>query len=211
MVQPTTQTIESYKKFDDLTYYYIAICLTLVLMMLVSNLYLVRSFTKPDKLKFHRIAKKTMIALWSVYETVISQNVFDPYPWSMLFVLLFLVMVTFRATMGVLLNLMSTEQDARIAAPRINSLEVFLTSRFAHHQANVSKSLCTYVESKVSELVKNKRRMTELKKRANVRKKEIFSLRNEVDGLKEEMDTRRQDIDDQVDERQKKMHEKNRQ
>lgn len=101
-----TDIIELYKKFDDLTYFYIAICVTLVLVMLVSTWYLERSLVKTIKRKLRRIAKETMVALWSVYESVISQNAFDPSSLSTRIVLLFFVESTFCAIMGVLLNLM---------------------------------------------------------------------------------------------------------
>lgn len=77
-------------------------------------------------------------------ETALGQNTYDPSSWSNRSIWLFFMMATFLAIVGVLLNLMSTDQVAQIQAQRIDSLDDLLSNDFDHYQPVVIKSLYVY-------------------------------------------------------------------
>lgn len=130
-------------KFDELTYFDIVICLIVVMVVISSLLYLETLRTKVVRRQLRRIVKITMKCLWSFYETVVDQNSFKPSSWSARCLWLFFIMA-FWTKVGVLLNLMSTNQVAEIQAPQINSLDDLLSSEFAHYQPVVLRFFYSY-------------------------------------------------------------------
>lgn len=137
--------IEVVDKFDDLIYYDIATCLFLVVTLLMAiMLNLKWSHVKIVKRRYRRIVKTFINVNWSIYETVVGQNTFDPNSWPIRMLWLFFVMGTFFAVVDILLNLMSTDQVAQIQASRINSLDDLLSSTFAHYQPSVFTGMYVY-------------------------------------------------------------------
>lgn len=139
-----TNLIEVFNKFDELFYLYTFIYSVLVITILLSSSYCRRSHPKSILRRSRKLGRKAIKILWSIFETFVDQNTYNPTFMSNRFSWLFFIMAIFFAIVGVLLNLMATDQVAQIQAHRINSVDDLLSNEFDQYQPIIMKSLFVY-------------------------------------------------------------------